>query len=314
MDTTGSSASRDHFVNWLLGSLSLEASVLHAGRYCGTWQASTAGHLLSSFHVVLDGQCWLHQPGKNSQPLNPGDSVLFLKDVPHHLSPAADARLHFPSIAMSPMESGAGTGLACGFFRFRGGIAGLLLENLPEVIILRVDEPGSERVTAVFELIRAETGGDPEQPSPLLSRLVELLFFYAVRQLLTQSNTDKNLAGFCALTQVPEMTPLLGQLLAKPGAEWSVEHMAACVFMSRSNFYRRFVELCGQTPSAFLTSLRMRLAAQRLESGDSIECAADHVGYRSSAAFCRAFKKATGKQPGAWRRTGRQPGTYSLLQ
>ncbi|KAF1022192.1 MAG: RCS-specific HTH-type transcriptional activator RclR [Paracidovorax wautersii] len=308
-----SSFSRDGVIDWLLGSLSLEASVFHAGRYCGAWQASTAGRLLGSFHLVLDGRCWLHRPGQAPLALGARDGVLFLRDVPHHLGPDADPRAHAaePRASMVPLGTvgAGGTGLACGFFQFRGGVAGLLMDGLPDMVVLRADEPGSERVATLFEFVQAEAGGDPDRPSPLLARLVELLFFYAIRRIAARGTGP---AGLWALARAPEMAPLLEGLLDRPGQAWSVEQMAAHVHMSRSNFCRRFGELCGQSPAAFLTVLRMHVAAQRLESGESIERAADHVGYRSSAAFSRAFKKATGAQPGAWRRGGRQAGARVL--
>lgn len=325
-----SAPSSDQLVDWLLGSLSLEASVLHVGRYCGTWRASTAGRLLGSFHLVLEGRCWLHRPGQAPLALGARDGVLFLRDVPHHLSPesesVADSRdrgTHGPHGAqtpraarMLPLEAPAaavGTGLACGFFQFRSAAGGLLLESLPDAVLVRAGDAGADRVAAVFELVRAEAGGDPECPSPLMGRLVELLFFYAIRRLAVRDDAG-GLPGIWALARAPEMAALLERLLAEPGRAWSIEQMAACVHMSRSNFCRRFVELCGQSPAAFVTALRMRMAAQRLASGESIERAAGHVGYRSSAAFSRAFKKTTGEQPGAWRRGGRQPPGARLLQ
>jgi AraC-like DNA-binding protein len=49
----------------------------------------------------------------------------------------------------------------------------------------------------------------------------------------------------------------------------------------------------------------MKIAARRLHDGVSVERAAELVGYRSHAAFTRAFKRVTGEQPGAYRRDQR---------
>jgi AraC-like DNA-binding protein len=46
----------------------------------------------------------------------------------------------------------------------------------------------------------------------------------------------------------------------------------------------------------------MKIAAQRLHHGASITQAAEHVGYRSYAAFSRAFKRVNGEQPGRYQR------------
>jgi AraC family transcriptional activator of mtrCDE len=75
--------------------------------------------------------------------------------------------------------------------------------------------------------------------------------------------------------------------------------------MSRASFYKHFIGASGQPPAQFLLLLRMKIAAQRLHAGDTIERAAEHVGYRSPAAFSRAFMKVIGEQPGAFRRNSR---------
>jgi len=46
----------------------------------------------------------------------------------------------------------------------------------------------------------------------------------------------------------------------------------------------------------------MQLAANRIRnSSDSLAAVACGVGYKSEAAFSRAFKRVTGSTPGRWR-------------
>jgi len=47
-------------IDWLLESLELDASLFHVGRYCGGWHASTHGLARASFHLIVQGHCWLH--------------------------------------------------------------------------------------------------------------------------------------------------------------------------------------------------------------------------------------------------------------
>ena len=71
---------------------------------------------------------------------------------------------------------------------------------------------------------------------------------------------------------------------------------------SRSTLADRFTRLVGQPPMRYLAAWRMRLAADRLSRpGATVAEAAHDAGYDSEAAFSRAFKKATGVAPGAWR-------------
>ena len=55
--------SSSHLVDWLLEGLELDASLFHVGRYCGGWHASTHGLARASFHLIVQGHCWLHIEG-----------------------------------------------------------------------------------------------------------------------------------------------------------------------------------------------------------------------------------------------------------
>ena len=73
--------------------------------------------------------------------------------------------------------------------------------------------------------------------------------------------------------------------------------------MSRSVLADRFAHLVGCPPMQYLTLWRMQIAARRLADGATKVAAVAHeVGYESEAAFSRAFKKAAGLAPAAWRR------------
>ena len=68
-------------VDWLLDSLELNTSLFHVGRYCGDWHASTHGLAQASFHLIVQGECWLHIDGDpRPQHLNNGDAVFLLRD------------------------------------------------------------------------------------------------------------------------------------------------------------------------------------------------------------------------------------------
>ncbi|AHF67785.1 MULTISPECIES: AraC family transcriptional regulator [Pseudomonas] len=291
-------------IDWLLESLELDANLFHVGRYCGGWHASTHGMARASFHLVVQGNCWLHIEG-HEQPkrLDTGDAVFLLRDLDYRLSNEAqpeDARRQ-PRIEMQALNSSAadGVGLVCGFFHFQSGLSSLLIEALPDWLILRADEPSSDAARSLFQLILQECQRLPAPSSSILERLSHLLFLYVLRQHVADNPA---LGGMVALARNPAFAGLLAKMIEHPEQSWGLESMAACTGLSRSAFFKRFNELAGQSPGQVLLALRMRHACQLLKANKTVEQVATAVGYQSTAAFTRAFNKAIGVQPGAYRR------------
>lgn len=291
-------------VDWLLENLELDASLFHVGRYCGQWHASTHGLERASFHVIVHGHCWLHIAGvAESQQLEAGDAVFLLRDLDYRLSSAeqADAAQQLPRMAMTALDKQAedGVGLVCGFFHFKSGLSSLIIDGLPNCIILRAGDPSSAAARALFELILDECQRLPAPSTALLERLSHLLFLYVLRQ---QVADNPHLGGMVALARHPDFAALLGQLIDRPEQPWPLESMAACTGLSRSAFFKRFSDLAGQSPGQVLLALRIRHACQLLKANNTVEHVSAAVGYQSVAAFTRAFAKAMGIQPGAYRK------------
>jgi AraC-like DNA-binding protein len=79
--------------------------------------------------------------------------------------------------------------------------------------------------------------------------------------------------------------------------------------MSRSAFAARFTELVGEPVMRYLGRWRMHLAVNALtEEAVTVGELADRLGYRSEAAFSRAFKRIIGVSPGAIRRDRHEHG------
>jgi len=89
----------------------------------------------------------------------------------------------------------------------------------------------------------------------------------------------------------------------EPSRAWTLASLAGEVAMSRSAFAARFTELVGEPAMAYVARWRMHLAVDALRhQGSSIGELAHRFGYRSEAAFARAFKRVIGTPPGAVRR------------
>jgi AraC-like DNA-binding protein len=254
--------------------------------------------------LIVQGSCWLHIDGQEqSVALNAGDAVFLLRDLNYRLSSAEEPAIAqtLPRRAMTALDSQAqdGVGLVCGFFHFKSGLSSLIIEGLPDWIILRAGDPSSSAARALFELILQECERLPAPSSALLERLSHLLFLYVLRQ---QMADNQSLGGLVALARNPQFAPLLDQLIEQPQLPWSLESMAASIGLSRSAFFKRFNELAGQSPGQVLLALRIRHACQLLRANHTVEHVCAAVGYQSIAAFTRAFAKSVGVQPGAYRK------------
>ncbi|MEM8933106.1 MAG: AraC family transcriptional regulator, partial [Acidobacteriota bacterium] len=100
----------------------------------------------------------------------------------------------------------------------------------------------------------------------------------------------------------PQLGRALRAMHGAPGRGWSLDTLAREAALSRTAFARTFHELVGQPPMSYLTRLRMQRARVLLRGDASTAAIGEQVGYRSEAAFHRAFKKAFGLGPGAYRR------------
>ena len=83
-----------------------------------------------------------------------------------------------------------------------------------------------------------------------------------------------------------------------PEHPWTVADLADRAGVSRAAFARRFTELVGEPPMAFLTGWRLALAADLLLEPDAtIASVARQVGYATPFALSAAFKRERGMSP-----------------
>ncbi|MFP5356214.1 MAG: helix-turn-helix domain-containing protein, partial [Gemmatimonadota bacterium] len=110
-------------------------------------------------------------------------------------------------------------------------------------------------------------------------------------------------SGWLAALRDPVVGAALAQLHDRPAQAWTLADLARGANTSRTVLSERFAELVGFTPMQYLAQWRLQLAAEQLaSSAEKVATIGERVGYESEAAFSRAFKRATGDSPAAWRR------------
>jgi two-component system response regulator YesN len=86
------------------------------------------------------------------------------------------------------------------------------------------------------------------------------------------------------------------------GSELTLDDVAHEIASSRRQLQRVFAEVGRTTFRSYLTGVRMRHAAELLESDESpIAAIAGLVGYRQPAQFAKAFRRHAGMAPMAYR-------------
>jgi AraC-like DNA-binding protein len=271
-----------------------------------------AEHVIE-YHVVTGGSCWAGIVGDAPVRLETGDVVAFPQGDAHVMSSAPGMRGEVNLNDFQPPEGsslplvmnldgdGAATQLVCGFLGCDARPFNPLLQSLPR--LLHVPRaPGGEGATDAFmRFALLETREQRVGAAGILSRLGELMFAELVRRHIESLPEDGR--GWLAGLRDRHVGKALALMHAEPGKGWTLENLAREAGLSRSAFAARFSNYIGLAPMQYLTRWRLQLAASQLSDGESsIAVIAERAGYESEAAFSRAFRKAVGMPPAAWRR------------
>jgi len=275
-----------------------------------------AGGSIAAFHLVLEGACVLRLEGQPDVELSGGDLVA----IPHGL---AHSIVDHPSTPPRGLQEllgvdkkpgplsleiggrGAKTTLVCGKIEFEDPVGHPLLAALPAVILLRGGSKSLvEWLDPTLRFIAAEAGSTRPGAQTVVSRLADVLFIQIVRAHLASAAPDSS--GWLGALGDPQIGAALGLIHEDPAGPWTVQSLASSAGMSRSAFASRFNRLIGEPPLHYLTRWRMQKAQRLLRDGRvSLSDVATRVGYDSEAAFSKAFKRAVGAAPGAYRRRAR---------
>jgi AraC-like DNA-binding protein len=267
------------------------------------------------FHVVTAGSMWLELPAAEPERLERGEMALVTHGTGHTLrgEPGAPA----PGILELEREEvsdryeilrhggeGPLTRLVCGAVRFDHPAARNLIAALPDVI--RIEADGAERdwMQGTLALMAMETRDLRAGGEAVITRLSDILVIQAIRSWMEADPTAQS--GWLGALRDPQIGRALSLIHGDPARAWTVDSLAKELAMSRSSFAARFTELVGEPAMQYVTRWRMQVATTSLqEEGATVSELADRLGYRSEAAFARAFKRVVGVAPGAIKREQR---------
>jgi AraC-like DNA-binding protein len=281
-----------------------------------------AQHVIS-YHVVTRGACHAALLDGATAALEEGDVLVLPHGDPYVLSIAPHARggpspaevLAFMTemaagrLPSAVVEGGGGPevlGLVCGFLGCDARPFNPLLAALPRLVHVRRAFAAGDPLGRLVDFALAESQEKRAGGECIRLRLSELMFVEVLRRYLADVGAEHR--GWLAGLRDPVVGRALARLHARPGDDWTLERLASAVGLSRSALAERFTLFVGDPPMQYLTRWRMQVAARLLADGEAkVATVALRVGYDSEAAFSRAFKRAAGASPAAWRRHHARP-------
>jgi AraC-like DNA-binding protein len=304
----------------ILSSLRMEASILSHFELREPWGLHCPQHPGLPFYAVVEGAGWLRPDGGDPLRIAAGDFVVLPHGDPHAIASSPEAPMvplldalaqHQVPIWMPGDDSktsrfqfggdGATTRILAGAFYFGAGDNPLTRE-LPALI--RLDN-GDVRLLplmdAALRFIAEEHQTQAPGAAAAAARLADLIFLQVLRSHWSRSRSGP--PGLLRGLADPRIRRALEAMHRAPQDPWTVPRLARIAGMSRSGFAAHFQSRVGTSPKAYLTRWRMQLAAARLADGRApLARIADELGYRSTFAFAKCFRRVHGHPPGRYRR------------
>ncbi|MBB0230911.1 AraC family transcriptional regulator [Streptomyces calidiresistens] len=271
--------------------------------------------------TMVRGEAVVRPDGGPVTPLGPGDVAVIRGPVPYTVSDAPGTPVGVlvgPDQSCLPVGPGAMGELAergvrawggvpsphssvmiTGTYRAESEVGRRLLGAVPAVLMRPAvaDDP-------LPALLAAELERDRPGQELVLDRLLDLLLVAVLRGWFASPAAVGADHGGARGDEV--VGPALRLLRERPAHPWTVASLADRVGVSRAALARRFTVLVGETPMAYLTGVRLDLAADLLrQPGCTLEGAARRVGYGSAFALSAAFKRVRGVSPREYREGAR---------
>lgn len=273
---------------------------------------------LMTFGVVTSGSCWLEFDGEPPRLLRQGELTLIPHGAPHRFSsnpgvpsvPLFDIPVVKVSDRYELMHHGGGgdlTQVTYGVMRFDHAAAQPLVASLPKILqIDSWDDDAGIWMQSTLRLIAREGAELRPGGETVMTRLADILVIQAIRSWLESSPDART--GWLAALRDGRIGRAIAALHRTPDRAWTLGALASEAGMSRSAFSARFTGLVGESAMHYLARWRLQLAHMALRDGpQSLAALARCSGYRSEAAFSRAFKRLFGVSPGSVRRDTANP-------
>ncbi|MFI5801348.1 AraC family transcriptional regulator [Streptomyces sp. NPDC051561] len=299
----------------LLSGIRAEGSVVSHAVLSAPWAIRFADDAPLTMISVLRGGGTLLLPDGTERAVGVGDTAIVSGSAPFHLADrtasvhSAHAAYEIACFATDAEcagqdlggirwgeDSTEATALIVGAYRASGHRHERLLRSLPPVLVVQEDvEVCRWLETAAVDAAQLTPGSQA-----LMDRLLDWALVCTLRNWFDRAGADapnwyRGLAD-------PVLAPALQAFHERPAEAWTVASLATRSGVSRALFAKRFTQLMGRPPLAYLTEYRMDEAQTLLTDTDlSIAQIGRSAGYADAFGFSAAFKRHKGLSPSSFR-------------
>ncbi len=268
------------------------------------------------FHFIVEGEAWLIIDDHAPVLMETGDIVLLPRGSGHVIADQPGRRpTAVLDLAAQPIGDrvyrlrAGGPGekalIICSTLLFEQPALHPLIAMMPKTLHVRRTAVHDPALPVLIDLMTSEAQEEKIGWATVMTRIADVVVARLIRGWVDREGTV--VTGWLAAMQDPHIGRALVAIHEHPETLWSIDALATQAGLSRSVFHRRFATLLDASPAKYATGWRMRVAGGWLSNGSmSVGQAAAKLGYESQAAFSRAFKRALGVSPGAFRRTKKQ--------
>jgi AraC-like DNA-binding protein len=254
----------------------------------------------SAIVVLQDGRTF-RMAGGDFVVITHGDSHVLCSDRTTKPVPLLD--LDRPPAHLDVVRHGGNekplSEMICGYFQLSHTSRSNVLELLPPILHL-TPAPDHDWLETILQRMVSESAVQRPGQQAVLSRITEVLFVEVLRSWMKSLGPGEG--GWVGAIADPHIGRALQLIHERPERHWVLRELALKAGLGRSAFSARFTSLVGQPMHRYLVARRMDEAALMLEaSDDSIARVATRVGYETTAAFSKMFRRRHGMSPGRYR-------------
>ncbi|MER8096177.1 AraC family transcriptional regulator [Streptomyces goshikiensis] len=287
--------------------------------YNPPWAVRIEDRAPLSVATMVHGSSWVLPDGGEPVRISPGDVAVVRGPEPYTIGDAPDTPVQVTVDPEQRCTTGAGEDVSesmvlgvrtwgaevqgagsavmlSGTYQAPSEIGRRLLSALPAVLV----RPAAAADATLIGLLASEISRDEPGQEIVLDRLLDLLLIGVLRTWLADPGSGA--PAWYRAQGDPVVGPALRMLHENPAHGWTVEELGVKAGVSRASLARRFTELVGEPPMAYLTGWRLALAADLLREPDAtVATVARRVGYGSAFALSTAFKRVRGVSPQEFR-------------